>query len=94
MVGIGVLITKYISLAPQPGIVECQLFDAYGNEWTFQDKTDGSKSMKKARNGAAKTSAFLLPALQSCKQRNETADDRPANCLGRYLAPINAAKYR
>src|ERR1041384_8007723 len=39
MVGIGVLITKYISLNPQPGIVECQLFDAYGNEWTFQDKT-------------------------------------------------------
>ncbi len=38
MVGIGVLITKYIRLAPQPGIVECQLFDAYGNEWTFQDK--------------------------------------------------------
>jgi hypothetical protein len=39
MVGIAVLITKYISLDPQPGIVECQLFDAYGNEWTFQDKT-------------------------------------------------------
>ena len=39
MIGISVLITKYISDDPQPGIVECQLFDAYGNEWVFQDKT-------------------------------------------------------
>jgi len=39
MVGIGILITKYIGLDPQPGIVECQLFDAYGKEWIFQDKT-------------------------------------------------------
>jgi hypothetical protein len=39
MVGISIQITKYISSDPQPGIVECQLFDAYGNEWTFQDKT-------------------------------------------------------
>jgi hypothetical protein len=39
MIEISVLITKYISDDPQPGIVECQLFDAYGNEWVFQDKT-------------------------------------------------------
>jgi hypothetical protein len=39
MIGISVLITKYISDDPQPGIVECKLFDAYGNEWVFQDKT-------------------------------------------------------
>ena len=39
MIGISVLITKYISDDPQPGIVECQLVDAYGNEWVFQDKT-------------------------------------------------------
>jgi len=36
MIGISVLITKYISDDPQPGIVECQLIDAYGNEWVFQ----------------------------------------------------------
>jgi uncharacterized protein YodC (DUF2158 family) len=39
MRGISVLIKKYISDDPQPGIVECRLFDAYGNEWVFQDKT-------------------------------------------------------
>jgi len=39
MIGLNVLITKYISDDPQPGIVECQLVDAYGNEWVFRDKT-------------------------------------------------------
>ena len=39
MTGISVLITKYISDDPQPGIVECQLVDAYRNEWVFQEKT-------------------------------------------------------
>ena|SRR5215475_6290587 len=39
MTGISVQITKYISDDPQPGIVECQLVDVYGNEWVFQEKT-------------------------------------------------------
>src|SRR5262249_46451680 len=39
MIGIIVQITKYISDDPQPGVVECQLFDAYGNEWIFLEKT-------------------------------------------------------
>jgi hypothetical protein len=39
MTGISVQITKYISDDPQPGIVECRLLDAYGNEWVFQEKT-------------------------------------------------------
>jgi hypothetical protein len=39
MIGISVLITEYISDDPKPGIVECQLVDAHGNEWVFQDKT-------------------------------------------------------
>jgi hypothetical protein len=39
MIGISVLITKYVSDDPQPGIVECQLLDAYGNEWIFLEKT-------------------------------------------------------
>jgi hypothetical protein len=39
MIGISVQITKYISDDPQPGIVECQLVDVYGNEWLFQEKT-------------------------------------------------------
>src|SRR5215468_1683671 len=39
MIGISVQITQYISDDPQPGIVECQLLDAHGNEWVFQEKT-------------------------------------------------------
>ena len=39
MVGIKVQITKYIDDDPQPGIVECRLFDVYGKEWVFQDKS-------------------------------------------------------
>ena len=39
MIGISVQITKYISDDPQPGIIECCLLDAYGNEWVFRDKT-------------------------------------------------------
>ena len=39
MIGLSVLITKYISADPQPGIVECRLFDVYGSELVFQDKT-------------------------------------------------------
>jgi hypothetical protein len=39
MVGIKVQIAKYIGDDPQPGIVECRLFDVYGKEWIFQDKT-------------------------------------------------------
>jgi hypothetical protein len=38
MVAISVQITKYISDDPQPGIVECKLFDIYGKEWVFHDK--------------------------------------------------------
>jgi hypothetical protein len=39
MIGLSVQITKYISDDPQPGIVECRLLDAYGNEWVFREKT-------------------------------------------------------
>src|SRR5215510_3744239 len=39
MVGIKVQITTYIDDDPQPGIVECRLFDVYGKEWVFQDKS-------------------------------------------------------
>src|SRR5262245_15756491 len=36
MVGIKVQITKYIDDDPQPGTVECRLFDFYRKEWVFQ----------------------------------------------------------
>lgn len=39
MVGIKVQITKHINDDPQSGIVECRLFDVYGKEWVFQDKS-------------------------------------------------------
>jgi len=34
-----VVITKYISDDPQPGIVECHLSDAQNRDWTFIEKT-------------------------------------------------------
>jgi uncharacterized protein YodC (DUF2158 family) len=39
MIALSVQITRYISDDPQPGVVECRLFDAYGNEWIFLEKT-------------------------------------------------------
>jgi len=39
MIGIRVSITRYISDAPQPGIVECEFADAHGRLWSFVEKT-------------------------------------------------------
>jgi hypothetical protein len=39
MLGIKVTILRYVSDEPQPGIVECQLEDAYGRHWSFLEKT-------------------------------------------------------
>jgi hypothetical protein len=39
MLGTKVTIVRYISDEPQPGIVECQLEDAYGRQWLFVEKT-------------------------------------------------------
>jgi hypothetical protein len=33
-----VMITRYVSHDPQPGLVECQLVDAHGRCWSFVDK--------------------------------------------------------
>ena len=39
MLGIKVNIIHHISDEPQPGIVECELFDARGRRWSFVEKT-------------------------------------------------------
>jgi hypothetical protein len=39
MIGIRVSITRYVSDDPQPGIVECELFDANQRRWKFVEKT-------------------------------------------------------
>jgi hypothetical protein len=39
MVDLKVTIIRYVSDDPQPGIVECELYDAYGRRWTFIEKT-------------------------------------------------------
>jgi len=39
MIGIRILITRYISDDPQPGIVECELIDAAGVKHYFTEKT-------------------------------------------------------
>lgn len=38
-VGIRVSIARYVSDDPQPGIVECEFFDAHGRRWSFVEKT-------------------------------------------------------
>src|SRR5262245_35112263 len=39
MLSVKVLITRYVSDDPQPGIVECELHDAHGRRWCFLEKT-------------------------------------------------------
>jgi hypothetical protein len=39
MIGIKVLVTRYISDEPQPGIVECEFADARGRRWRFIEKS-------------------------------------------------------
>lgn len=39
MIGVKVSITRYVSDEPQPGIVECEFYDAHGRRWNFMDKT-------------------------------------------------------
>jgi hypothetical protein len=39
MIGVRVSITRYVSDEPQPGIVECEFFDAHGRRWNFVEKT-------------------------------------------------------
>ena len=39
MIGVKVLITRYVSDEPQPGIVECGFSDAHGRHWSFVEKT-------------------------------------------------------
>ena len=35
MFGITVTIVRYVGDEPQPGVVECQLEDAHGRQWSF-----------------------------------------------------------
>lgn len=39
MCGIKASIVRYVSDEPQPGIVECEFFDAHGRRWSFIEKT-------------------------------------------------------
>ena len=39
MLGVKVVIARYVSDDPQPGLVECWLDDAHGRRWTFIEKT-------------------------------------------------------
>src|SRR5687768_6765448 len=39
MLGIKVVIARYVSDEPQPGVVECHLDDVCGRRWSFIEKT-------------------------------------------------------
>lgn len=39
MSAVKMMITRYVSVEPQPGIVECELIDARGRRWIFIEKT-------------------------------------------------------
>ena len=38
MLGMKIVIARYISDEPQPGLVECELKDVYGRRWLFVEK--------------------------------------------------------
>lgn len=39
MLGIKIVIARYLSDEPQPGLVECHLEDVHGRRWLFVEKT-------------------------------------------------------
>jgi hypothetical protein len=39
MLAVKVMITRYLGDDPQPGIVECEMYDAHGHRWIFVEKT-------------------------------------------------------
>lgn len=39
MHAVKMMITRYVSDEPQPGIVECEMIDARGRRWIFVEKT-------------------------------------------------------
>ena len=73
MLGIKVIIVRYISDEPQPGIVECQLEDAYGRRWSFVEKT----AIVSAEDLDART-PYPQPGMVDCEivQRSRDAAGR------------------
>jgi len=79
VLGIKVTITRYLGDEPQPGIVECQLVDAYGCLWSFVEKS-------------AIVSAGLLHALTAYPQPGMIACEvveRSRNPEGREVLRIS-----
>lgn len=82
MLGIKVAIVRYISDEPQPGIVECELEDAYGHRWLFVEKT-------------AIVSAEPLDAHTSYPQQGVVAGEivrRSADAAGREIVRIDTTR--
>jgi hypothetical protein len=73
MIGVKVSITRYISDEPQPGIVECEFYDAHGRQWRFVDKT----AIFSADYLDSKTS-YPQPGVIACEiiGRSKDAKDR------------------
>jgi hypothetical protein len=71
MIGIRVLITRYVSDEPQPGIVEFEFSDAHGRRRTFVDKTAiVSSDFLDART------RYPQPGVIACEVTARSLDDK------------------
>lgn len=69
MHGIRVLITRYLSDDPQPGIVECEFTDARERRWVFVEKTAVvSADLLESRT------AYPQPGIIACEILGQSRD--------------------
>lgn len=82
MIGVRVSIRRYVSDEPQPGTVECEFSDAYGQRWSFIEKT-------------ATVSAEYLDAHTSYPQPGVIACEivsRSRDATGREIVLVNTGR--
>jgi hypothetical protein len=68
---VSVQITKFVDRDPQPGIVECQLVDAFGKIWTFVDK-----SAIFSNEALDESNSYPRPGVIRCELLSRGIDDR------------------
>jgi hypothetical protein len=82
MTGMKVIIVRYISDDPQPGIVECQFEDAHGRRWSFVEKT-----LVVSAEQLDEHSVYPQPGVTACNIVQRFTD-----AAGRELVRINAVE--
>ena len=62
VVGLRVLITRFLDDEPQPGLIRCEFVDAHGRSWTFTEKT-----ATVSREFLDRHSDYPLPGVLGCE---------------------------